>query len=374
MRRDRACLSFNRGKTVSKRYRLFRRSGVYYYQDAQTGKQISLKTTSKGDAHRVLHALEESVQTVAINLQIARAYLHAADPAFNTRTWADVIAHIKETKKGDTRRRWEIVDKDPFLFPIKDQVIVTTGAELFLKVLRKGTVSTNIFLRRIHNFALDMSWLLNPVIPRRAWPKFEFRPKRAITLEEHLSILNRELNPERKAFYELCWHLGASQGDLAHLHAEDVDWQNRVINYERAKTKWRGGVPPQVRFGSEVAAILERLPRFGPLFPYLITVRSGDRATEFKQRLVGLGIKGVSLHSYRYAWAERARTAGYPEQFAMLALGHNSKAMARAYAKRARVEIPALEDFEKAREKVIIMPILSRHGVEESRTGFTGII
>jgi RNA polymerase sigma-70 factor (ECF subfamily) len=24
-----------------------------------------------------------------------------------------------------------------------------------------------------------------------------------------------------------------------------------------------------------------------------------------------LGIKGVSLHSYRYAWAERAKTCGY---------------------------------------------------------------
>lgn len=31
----------------------------------------------------------------------------------------------------------------------------------------------------------------------------------------------------------------------------------------------------------------------------------------------------------------------------MLALGHNSKAVARAYAKKARVEIPALEDFEE---------------------------
>ena len=48
----------------------------------------------------------------------------------------------------------------------------------------------------------------------------------------------------------------------------------------------------------------------GPLFPYLQTVRCGDRATEFKQRCDGLGIKGVSLHSYRYAWAERAKTCG----------------------------------------------------------------
>jgi len=70
-----------------------------------------------------------------------------------------------------------------------------------------------------------------------------------------------------------------------------------------------------LRFGSEIGEILRRLPVSGPLFPYLRTVRAGDRATEFKQRCDGLGIKGVSLHSYRYAWAERAKQCGYPERF-----------------------------------------------------------
>src|SRR5438874_1438 len=73
---------------------------------------------------------------------------------------------------------------------------------------------------------------------------------------------------------------------------------------------------------------------------YLRSVRVGDRSTEFHQRCVGLGIKGVSLHSYRYAWAERAKTCGYPERFAQLALGHNSKAVHRAYAKNAQVTLP----------------------------------
>jgi len=76
-------------------------------------------------------------------------------------------------------------------------------------------------------------------------------------------------------------------------------------------------------------------------------VRSGDRATEFKQRCDGLGIKGISLHSYRYAWAQRAKQAGYPERYAQVALGHNSKAVHAAYARDAVVTIPALEEFEK---------------------------
>jgi integrase len=76
-------------------------------------------------------------------------------------------------------------------------------------------------------------------------------------------------------------------------------------------------------------------------------VRAGDRATEFKQRCDGLGISGVSLHSYRYAWAERALKCGFPERFAQPALGHNSKAVHRAYAKRALMKIPSLEDYEQ---------------------------
>jgi integrase len=75
---------------------------------------------------------------------------------------------------------------------------------------------------------------------------------------------------------------------------------------------------------------VEDLPAEGLLLPYLAGVRSGDRATEFGQRCRQFGIKGVTLHSYRYAWAERAKTVGYPERFAMENLGHNSNAVHRA--------------------------------------------
>ena len=75
-------------------------------------------------------------------------------------------------------------------------------------------------------------------------------------------------------------------------------------------------------------------------------MRAGDRATEFRSRCRQLGISGVTLHSYRYAWAERAKTVGYPERFAQEALGHNSKAVHRAYAKRALMKILSLEENE----------------------------
>src|ERR1035437_5059170 len=69
-----------------------------------------------------------------------------------------------------------------------------------------------------------------------------------------------------------------------------------------------------------------------PFLKWVVQCATGgnDRATEFKQRCDGLKIKGVSLHSYRYAWAERALKCGFPERFAQQALGHNSKAVHRA--------------------------------------------
>jgi hypothetical protein len=52
-----------------------------------------------------------------------------------------------------------------------------------------------------------------------------------------------------------------------------------------------------------------------------------------------------------YAWAERAgKVAGYPERFAQEALRHNSDAVHRAYAKRALVKIPSLEDYEELKK------------------------
>ena len=71
-----------------------------------------------------------------------------------------------------------------------------------------------------------------------------------------------------------------------------------------------------IKFGKRIEEVLRRRPAKGPLFPYLCTVRSGDRATEFKQRCQRLGIKGVTLHSYRSGWAERTRRAHYPQRCA----------------------------------------------------------
>jgi integrase len=320
-----------------------RKNGKFYAQDTVTKKQSSLKTRDEAIATTLLHSKNEAFRQPILNLQIARTYLSATDANAAKRTWQTPMDEMTATKTGDTKERYERAMKDEAFDSIRHLPILETHAEHFLKVLRDGTVCTNVYLRRIHNFALDMDWLPKIILPKKQWPKICFKDKRAITFDEHQAIVARERNVERRSFYELAWRLGAAQTDLANLKAEDVDWEQRVIGFFRKKTK----SVALLHFGEDVERILQDLPSSGLLFPYLARVRAGDRATEFKQRCIGLKIEGVTLHSYRYAWAERAKAAGYPERFAMENLGHNSKAAARAYSRKAKMSLPSLEEYEK---------------------------
>jgi integrase len=334
------------------RYRLIRRGirgGLFYCVDTKTSKRTSLGITNEDDARQIIEAKNNSERQPILNLQIAKAYLAGSDNGITTRTWQHAIEALTNTKQGANQHRWKTAAKDKAFALLLPQVIIETKGETILKVLQMGTVSTNVYLRRLHNFCVDMSWLPWPLVPKRQWPAVEFKEKRAITLAEHQAIVARENNPERKAFYKLVWHLGASQSDLAFLEAENVDWEHHVISYNRMKT----GTVAIMRMDADMEEILRDLPGNGPLFPYLRSVRAGDRATEFKQRCTGLGIKGVSLHSYRYAWAERAKTAGYPERYAQVNIGHNSKAMARAYSRNAPVEMPSLSEYERQQKAII---------------------
>jgi hypothetical protein len=60
----------------------------------------------------------------------------------------------------------------------------------------------------------------------------------------------------------------------------------------------------------------------------------------------------------RYQIISYQRVIRYPERFAQEALGHNSKAVHRAYARRAQVKLPSLESYERqgANGCIIQMP------------------
>ncbi|MBI3867400.1 MAG: tyrosine-type recombinase/integrase [Verrucomicrobia bacterium] len=325
------------------RFILFRRAGVFYYEDTNTGQQLSLRTKIESEALTLLHVKNESHRQPVLNRQIARTYLAATDSEAATRTWQVPMDEMGKTKTGATRTRHLCAMKDKAFNLIRNLPILETQSMHFLKVLEAGGISTNVFLRRVHNFALDMNWLPWPVLPKKQWPKVRFGEKRAVTAAEHQAIVSGEANPERRAFYECCWHLGGAQSDVAELSAEDIDWQNRVVSFHRNKT----GMASIIRFGAELERVFSSLPHTGALFPKLKPMREAHRSTEFRRCCRRLGITGITLHSYRYAWAERAKTCGYPERFAQEALGHNSKAVHRAYARKAQVVIPTLEDYER---------------------------
>jgi hypothetical protein len=80
------------------------------------------------------------------------------------------------------------VCEPPRCHSIRYRVILETQAEHLLACLKAGTVSTNIHLRKLHNFCISMNWLQWPLIPKRLWPEVRFKDKRAITNEEHQLI------------------------------------------------------------------------------------------------------------------------------------------------------------------------------------------
>jgi integrase len=333
-------------ETMKTRYRLIRRGirgGLYYCVDTKTGKRTSLGISNEDEARQIIEARNNSERQPALNLQIARSYLIASDPAWMQRTWQDVMEQIQVHGRESSKARYHRALKCKVFDRLRSKKLLETSAEDFLVVLNEGKVSVAHYLRRIHNFAIGIGWLSLPVLAPRLWPKPQTKSKRAITQAEHGRILEAEKNPERNLFYQLLWEIGASQSDAAALTHENVDWPTQTLTYFRMKT----GEQAQLVISKKLAAILNLLPTVGPLFPSIAKTNANARAAEFCRRCRLLDISGVSLHSYRYAWAERAKTAGYPERFAQLALGHNSKAVHRAYAKNAQVTLPPLEEYER---------------------------
>jgi hypothetical protein len=233
--------------------------GVYYLKNKTTGEQTSLKTRDWPEAQRLLQAHNETKSQPHFNLALARVYINGADPKLATRTWQEVMEHIVAKKTDETRRRWEVAILDKNFDYIRNLPVAETRPEHFDRALADGKVSTNVYLRRIHNHALGMEWLLKSVIPRLQWPRPVFKAKRAITSAEHAAVIARELNPERRDFYELLWHTGASQTDAACLTAEDVNWNTNTIATMAATSSCNRDLSPPPRMNLATKSVARRV-------------------------------------------------------------------------------------------------------------------
>jgi len=328
---------------MKKRFVLYRRGGVYYLEDTEARRRVSLQTSNRDEAEKLVEARNETLQQSAFHLAMGRTYLAAADPQLVERTWQQVMDEFCSKGKDVTRqRRLRGIRRPPFDSIRNKKLIETTGDD-FRTVLAAGGVMTNCDLRCLHNLALGMGWLHAPIIPPKLWPHPALKRKRAITWPEQRRIIAAEKNVERRHYYELLWEVGAAQTDAASLTAEHIDWSTNTISYQRRKT----GELACLAIGPRLAALLQQLPAKGPLFPWISKTTDSARSAEFYRRCRLLNIRGVSLHSYRYAWAQRAKAAGYPQRWAQNALGHNSCAVHQAYARDGFGVCPSLEDFEQ---------------------------
>ena len=333
-------------KNVQLKYRLYRRrNGVFYWQENGSSKQGTLRTSDRRETERLLNAMKESHREPTLNLNLARAYLAAHDPKMAQRTWQAVMDEMATHGIPTTQERCARGFRSKAYDPIRNKPLVQTTGEDLLTIIHANGNCVAHYLRRLHNLALDLGWLPWPILAKRAWPKIRSQSKRAITAEEHGAVIASEKNPERRAYYELLYETGAAQTDAANLTAENIDCTNGILVYHRKKLGPHSQ-PARLTLGRKLKALLQSLPRSGDLFPNIKRTSANHRSAEFRRRCRVAQITGVSLHSYRHAWAQRAKTCGYPQRFAQAALGHSSRAVHEAYAKDALVVSPALDDYE----------------------------
>jgi integrase len=329
---------------MQNQFTMFRRGDVFYFQDRATGQQKSLQTHDKYEARKLVQAKNDAVNQPLMNLVMAKTYLAAKDPKLIVRTWADVMERFCNRDKEPTRIRHErVVRTKPMQF-LRDKRLVETTADDFFHALSLGKKSTIAFLQTMHNDALGMGWIPSPIIPRKLWPKVQKRIRRAVTAAEHERLLEAVHEVEWRLYLKLLWFTGTSQTDGANLTDKNIDWLNRVLSYNRGKLDGRGLPPACLAIGKGLEEILRQLPKRGPLFPDITKMDDRSRSCFFWKLCKRLKIEGISLHSYRYSWAERAKIIGIPQRWAQAALGHNSKAVHDAYARNALVICPPIDE------------------------------
>lgn len=340
------------------RYYLYQRrsSGIFFIQDRVAQKHQSLRTRDPVAAQRLFNARNQAAEQPMLNVAMAKAYLSGASPEMATRTWYDVMHAMEQGYQGETLIRWrKTMRSTPFASLLKVPLVYTNSGH-FLSVLHypgAGT-STNKWLRIVHNRALDLGWLLSPVMARKAWPPVRSKRMKAITLQQHEALVETENDPEFRDYLQMLWETGGSQTDIARLHRRNVDLPNGVITYARQKLEHRGQGAAAIAIGARLREILARRPGEGTLFPKLAPQLEKIRASRFRKRADRLGFTDISLHSYRYAWAQRAKTAGMPLREAMAHLGHGSKAIHYAYSEKAETVTLPLEYYEAKRKENVI--------------------
>jgi integrase len=318
------------------RFRLVRREGPNFYAyDQATKKRKSLGTADRTEAQRLLFAQNAAHELGGPNLTIGRAYLQNLSLEMTDRTWAEVMAHkeAEYLRQGITPSliRWRKVCRSAPFRLLQKRLLGETLPEHFLAVLhhQQAGPSTNAWLRLLHNYALDQGWLYAPVLLRKIWPAIRHKAYRGPTESEHRRIVAAAADREEQLYYEFLWETGGMPTAIALLSVDQIRVAQKTLLYP-----WRSmqGAKKYAEFqlGDRLLGLLGPLPKKGFLFPRMAKMSVENRARRFRFLCRSLGIQGISLHCYRYSWAERARKADAPLRMVMEVLGHQSRAVRQA--------------------------------------------
>src|SRR6266496_551149 len=126
-------------KNVQLKYRLYRRrNGVFYWQENDSKKQGSLRTSDRREADRLLNAMNESHREPTLNLNLARAYLAAHDPKMAQRTWQAVMDEMATHGIPSTQARCARGFRSKAYDAIRSKPLVQTTGEDLLAIKPGG--------------------------------------------------------------------------------------------------------------------------------------------------------------------------------------------------------------------------------------------
>jgi hypothetical protein len=137
--------------------------------------------------------------------------------------------------------------------------------------------------------------------------------------------------------------LGGSQTDIAELTAEDIDWKDHTISYQRRKT----GVPVIITFGAEAGRVLETASEVWPVVP-------AHGADQRKPPRQDVHQTAQDSGDYRHFHAQLPLRLGgtgqdgreCPNGSPSRRLGTVPRRLRGPIPKRPRVIVPSLEDYE----------------------------
>jgi hypothetical protein len=95
-------------KSVKHTYRLYeRKNGFFYIHNNAMGEQRSLKTKDKDTAKELFKAENETRKRAALNLELGKVYMRAADPKLGERTWQRVMDAMAAQATESTQARYQ---------------------------------------------------------------------------------------------------------------------------------------------------------------------------------------------------------------------------------------------------------------------------